>query len=227
VPWIFGQEACTVLSKFTKLKHQLEPYILDLGLNDAAQRGLPLMRAMFLEFPKERTCWDLDMQYMFGDKLLVAPVFDPSQVEYYVPEAKGKWVNLLSGEEQSGGQWYTQQLDYLSLPLLLRPDTVLVMGRESHRFGRNIDEAGMLIIFGDLCQRVQTTIKRRQLGDLIVTASPSSDSNGGCFDIEVQGLKKGAEIEALWIGGGIGLDKLADAGSRRMTTTEAKFALRT
>lgn len=225
IPWIFGQEACTVLSKFTKLKHQLEPYILDLGLQDAAKLGTPLMRSMFLEFPSERTCWDLDMQYMFGDKLLVAPVFDPSRVEYYVPEASGTWVNLLSGEEQTGGRWYTQELDYLNLPLLLRPGSVLVMGQESHRFGGDIEKAGLLVVFGDLRQRSQTIIKRRQAGELTVTVTPSHGSAAPSFEVEVQGVGPGVSVEVLWVGAGIGLNNKTDSGSRGMRTTKSIFTL--
>ena len=80
-----------------------------------------------LEFPKEPGVKDLDMQYMLGDSLLVAPIFrEDGEAEYYLPE--GRWTHLLSGEEREGGRWYKETYDYFSLPLFVRENTLLPMG---------------------------------------------------------------------------------------------------
>ena len=56
------------------------------------------MRAMFLEFPDDPGCLQLDRQYMLGGSLLVAPIFnDEGTVQYYLPT--GKWTNIISGEK--------------------------------------------------------------------------------------------------------------------------------
>ena len=86
-----------------------------------------MMRPMMLEFPEDANCIYLDRQYMLGDALLVAPVFSESgEVTYYVPE--GTWTNYLTGEILDGNRWYTQTFDYFTLPLLVRPNTVLATG---------------------------------------------------------------------------------------------------
>ena len=74
VPWCFDEEACEVLSFFTKLKCSLMPYLFA-GAVNVNLAGEPLMRAMMLEFPEDQTCLMLDRQYMLGDSLLVAPIF--------------------------------------------------------------------------------------------------------------------------------------------------------
>lgn len=131
VPWMFDAEACDVMRKFVKLKCALMPYLYRQAVL-AHEEGIPMMRPMFLEFPKDRACETLDRQYMFGDSLLVAPIFKESgEVEYYVPE--GRWLNLLTGHTVEGGTWQKETHDYFSLPLLVRPGSILAVGSEVNR----------------------------------------------------------------------------------------------
>lgn len=131
VPWLFDDEACDVLRKFVKLKCSLMPYIYRQAVK-AHEEGIPMMRPMFLEFPEDRACETLDRQYMFGDSLLVAPIFKESgEVEYYLP--KGAWYNLLTGTQVEGGGWQKEKHDYFSLPLMVCPGTILAAGAHTER----------------------------------------------------------------------------------------------
>ena len=126
VPWLFDEEACRVLKFFMNWKCRLMPYLYRQAVR-AHEEGTPMMRPMFVEFPEDRCCDTLDRQYMMGDDLLAAPVFKESgQVEYYLPE--GKWVNLLTGAVTEGGKWQKETHDYFSLPLMVRPETILPLG---------------------------------------------------------------------------------------------------
>ena len=70
----------------------------------------------FFDPPDDPTCRYLDMQYMLGDSLLVAPIFRPDgEASYYLPN--GTWRNLLTGETAQGGSWRKEQYDYFALPL--------------------------------------------------------------------------------------------------------------
>lgn len=118
VPWVFDEQAVDVTRKFVQLKQNLMPYILRTA-KDANHNGTPMMRAMLLEFPQDRTCWFLDQQYMFGPDLLVAPVFNAhGTVEFYLPA--GEWINHWTGEKVTGERWVTEQHGFDSLPLYLR-----------------------------------------------------------------------------------------------------------
>ena len=131
VPWLFDDEACDVLRKFVKLKCALMPYLYRQAVK-AHEEGIPMMRPMFVEFPEDRACEPLDKQYMLGDSLLVAPEFKESGgVEYYLPE--GVWVNLLTGTTVKGGRWQKETHDYFSLPLMVRPGSIVAVGQESSR----------------------------------------------------------------------------------------------
>src|SRR5690606_3502850 len=95
VPWQFDEEAVEVTRLFTKLKMRLMPYLAG-AAEQAASSGIPMMRPMVLEFPDDRSGFDADTQYMLGDALLVAPVFDAAgDVEYYLPA--GAWTSLIDG----------------------------------------------------------------------------------------------------------------------------------
>jgi len=131
VPWLFDEEAVEVLRKFTKLKCSLMPYLFARA-QEARNKGTPLMRAMMLEFPEDPTCDYLDRQYMLGESLLVAPVFsDDNTVSYYLPT--GRWTNFFTGETISGPDWVREMHDFMSLPLMVRPNSVIAVGNQQDR----------------------------------------------------------------------------------------------
>lgn len=118
VPWLYDEEAVDVLRFFTRLKHRLMPYLWAKAV-EAHRCGVPVMRAMHLEFPDDPACDSLDRQYMLGEAILVAPVFSADGVvDYYLPA--GRWTNLLTGEEAEGGRWMREQHSTMSIPLWAR-----------------------------------------------------------------------------------------------------------
>jgi len=127
VPWLFDDEACDVLRKFTKLKLELMPYIYSTAIN-AHETATPVMRAMLLEFPKDKEAYSADTQFMLGENILVAPVFnEEGDVSYYVP--KGEWYGYIDGKvRKSTGEWMEEKHDFLSLPILVREGSVFVSG---------------------------------------------------------------------------------------------------
>jgi alpha-D-xyloside xylohydrolase len=131
VPWLFDDESVDVLRFFSQLKCRLMPYLFD-AARQAHEYGTPVMRPMVLEFPDDPANDTLDRQYMLGDSLLVAPVlsFDGT-VDYYVPA--GSWTHFLTGEAIEGGCWLREQYGFLSLPLLVRPNSAIVVGNNAQR----------------------------------------------------------------------------------------------
>jgi alpha-D-xyloside xylohydrolase len=131
VPWLFDEQAVDVLRFFTRLKCRLMPYLYH-AAGQAHATGVPVMRAMLLEFPDDPTCDYLDLQYMLGDSLLVAPVFSHAgDVAYYLPA--GRWTNFLSGEVAQGPGWLRERHDFMSLPLMVRPNSVIAVGGRDDR----------------------------------------------------------------------------------------------
>ena len=126
VPWLFDDEASVVLKELVELKCSLMPYLYSKAV-EAHTEGVPMMRPMYMEFPGDRSCAPLDTQYMMGDTLLVAPIFNAeSRAEYYLPE--GEWINLFDRRVVKGGTWRTEIHDYHSLPLMVRQNSILPVG---------------------------------------------------------------------------------------------------
>ena len=128
VPWLIDDEASVVTKFFTDLKISLMPYILKMS-EIVYTQGVPMMRPMMMEFPEDPSCLYLDRQYMLGDSLLVAPIFNSDGVaDFYLPE--GKWTSLITGESVVGGSWRSEKHGYTSLPLYVRESSLTQNGAE-------------------------------------------------------------------------------------------------
>ncbi len=126
VPWVYDEEAVDVVRTFTKLKASLMPYLYKTAV-ETSKTGVPTMRAMVMEFPKDKTCPYLDKEYMLGDSFMVAPIFNEEGIgSFYLPE--GTWTDFFTGEKYEGGRWYEQKYDYLHLPLMVKEKSIVVMG---------------------------------------------------------------------------------------------------
>ncbi len=167
VPWLFDEEAVAVLRHFTKLKCRLMPYLYAQALV-TVRTGVPVMRAMFVEFPADPTCLYLDRQYMLGDNLLVAPVFAADGgVTYYVPA--GNWTHFVTGAVKQGPAWVTETHDALSLPLLVRPGTVIAVGNNETRPDYAYADGITLRVYGLADGDVQTVEIPTLDGDVAAT----------------------------------------------------------
>ena len=131
------------------------PYLYS-GAVATSETGIPMMRSMALEFEGDRNCQYLDKQYMLGDKLLVAPIFDESgEVSYYLPE--GRWINYLTGEIAEGGCWREEKHDYLSIPLWVRENSIIQTGVEANRADYAFENNVEMKVFG-LTDRAESVV---------------------------------------------------------------------
>lgn len=126
VPWNFDEEAVDVLRYFTKLKCRMMPYLFSASCN-AGKTGVPVMRAMVMDYPEDMACAFLDCQYKLGDNLIVAPVLrDDGTADFYLPD--GRWTSLIDSRVYEGGRWYREKYDYFALGLFAAQNSILPMG---------------------------------------------------------------------------------------------------
>lgn len=157
VPWLYDEEAVDVARFFTKLKCRLMPYLYGAAV-ETARTGVPMMRAMVVEYPDDPACLYLDRQYMLGDALLVAPVMsEEGEVSYYLPE--GQWIHLLNGDIKEGGRWFHGQYDYFSLPLYVRANSIIAFGQRDDRPDYDFPDGVKLHLFAlQDGKRAETTV---------------------------------------------------------------------
>ncbi len=230
VPWVFDEEAVDALRHFTKLKCHLMPYVYGQAC-EARTAGVPIMRAMFLEFPDDPACDTLDRQYMLGDSILVAPVFSPDGiVDYYVPD--GRWTSVLTGDVVDGPRWVREQHGFLSLPLLARPGSVIAMGKQDGRPDYDFADGVTLRIYGvETAELWEVTIPNLE-GDVALTVTIRRD--GRTLTIDWNGATQTwralligvPSIESVVGGSQVteprGLAVLPDQGSDRITVVLAE-----
>ena len=154
--------------------------------------GAPLQRAMFIEFLEDRTTHTLDMQYMLGPSLLVAPVFTESgEVQTYVPA--GRWYGLIDGFARDGPGYFTETHDFMSMPLLLRPDTAIVTAQEQLPAPGTKRSAAF-----DYTEAV-TVIVNATLKQMDVTLDIPDGRNPGqiAAKVRVSGSMRGVKVEVV------------------------------
>jgi len=101
-PWHYPNIA-PIIRKWLKLRYQLIPYILQQS-EITTKTGMPVLRALILHHPNDKTSRQIDDQYYFGDNMLVAPVMNSeNKRDIYLP--KGTWVHFFTREIFEGERW--------------------------------------------------------------------------------------------------------------------------
>ena len=176
VPWLYDEEAVDVVRTFTRLKASLMPYLYKTSV-DTSRSGVPTMRSMVLEFTRDRNCWYLDKQYMLGDNLLVAPIFNDESVgSFYLPQ--GTWTDFFTGEEMTGGVWTETTYDYLHLPLMVRENSIVALGscddKPDYDYADGVELRVYALADNQECSTV--VYDMQQKADLQVSITKSADT---------------------------------------------------
>lgn len=132
-PWTYGKEAERIARKYLKLRYRLLPYIYSQAVR-SSKTGIPVVRPMVLEFQNDPNTHRLDMQYMFGDSFLVAPITSPAnRTRVYLPA--GDWVDYWTKDLVKGERWLDIEAPLDTLPLWVRAGSIIAMGPETPHTG--------------------------------------------------------------------------------------------
>jgi alpha-D-xyloside xylohydrolase len=122
-PWDYGEDFQDYFRKVVELKYQLMPYVYTQA-KIAAEHGLPMVRALFVEFPEDPGSWAVDNEYLFGTDILVAPVFESNQTEREVYLPPGEWVDYQTDKSYQGG-WHRIGIGEIEAIILVRAGSLL------------------------------------------------------------------------------------------------------
>ena len=117
--WSYGEENYRIMRKYYDVRISMHDYIRDL-YREAHENGSPLIRTMFYEFPEDERCWELQDQYMFGSRYLVAPVLHLNEFERDVYLPAGMWENVNTGERLEGGKTVRVPAPIDEIPVFIR-----------------------------------------------------------------------------------------------------------
>jgi alpha-D-xyloside xylohydrolase len=122
-PWLFGSDADRIVREFAELRYRLIPYLYS-AAHEAHLTGLPVIRAMPLAFPVDRNTYDKDLQFMLGDSLLIAPIYDISDHRsVYIPD--GRWLDYWTGVEQVGGRNIEVTCPLEQMPIYVKAGAII------------------------------------------------------------------------------------------------------
>ena len=103
-----------------ELREKLRPYTRTL-MEEAHEKGTPVMRTLFYMYPQDEKCWDVEDEYFYGPDILVAPILYANQNlrEVYLPEGE-TWVEYATGKKYEGGQTVTATAELDTIPVFLK-----------------------------------------------------------------------------------------------------------
>jgi alpha-D-xyloside xylohydrolase len=118
--WSFGDEAYGILVKILQMRERMKPYLME-QMALATERGEPLMRPLFFDFPRDKSVYDVEDEFLFGSDVLVAPILHEGarRRRVYLPGGVS-WVDCWTGEEHMGGESIDVDAPLSNIPFFKR-----------------------------------------------------------------------------------------------------------
>jgi alpha-D-xyloside xylohydrolase len=122
-PWDYGDAFQNYFRDVINLKYKLMPYVYAQS-KQAAEKGLPMVRALFVEYPQDKGAWLIDNEYLFGSDILVAPIFEEGkkQRDVYLPQ--GQWIDFQTGKSYTGG-WHMIEAGKIESIIMVREGAII------------------------------------------------------------------------------------------------------
>ncbi|KAI5460526.1 glycosyl hydrolases family 31-domain-containing protein [Mariannaea sp. PMI_226] len=121
--WSFGEEVYEICRKYMTIREELRDYTRGL-MKEAHEKGSPVIRTLFYEFPDDAKAWEVEEQYMYGDKYLCSPVLESGQrkMQVYLPKLPEgrKWKTYKGETEYEGGQAVDVECPLDTMPVFVR-----------------------------------------------------------------------------------------------------------
>lgn len=156
-PFSFDEEAQNINRAYLKLKSMLMPYNYTIGYEST--HGLPMVRAMFLEFPQEQSAFTNDSQYQFlwGPHILVAPVYKEQNEKpdcvrngIYLPNPEQVWIDMFTGVKYQGGKiWNNLTTPLWKIPVFIKSGAIIPMTKPNNNPNEVERDVRMFNIYPD------------------------------------------------------------------------------
>lgn len=135
-----------ICRKYLNLRYSMLPYIYS-SVEQSHRTGLPLMRALWIAWPDDARAVTVADEYLWGDHLLVAPVWEAGATRRTAYLPSGKWWDFWSNKPVDGGAEVTREVDLETIPLYVRAGAVIPVGPVRQYAMEPIDEPVTLQVY--------------------------------------------------------------------------------
>jgi alpha-glucosidase len=188
-PWNYGADALANFKKYDELRYRLIPYIYSNAYTQY-KTGMPLMRALVLEYQDDPNTYAIGDQYLFGDNMMVCPVTVKGAQTRTIYLPQGAWFDYWTGKRYSGRQYIHVLTPTDELPLLVKAGSIIPMqSARKYMDEKPVDELTLEIFPSatasqfNLYEDDGTSLKYQQ-GDVALThITTSNDAAGWHLDI--------------------------------------------
>ncbi len=136
-PWNYGEDAERIIKDAIGMRYRLLPYIYS-NVRRVSNDSYTLMRPLVFDFGGDERALCSDIEYMFGDALLVSPVTEGKVTEWttYLPENAAGWYDFYTGTHYKGGRDIVTKVDMTKIPVFAKGGSIVPMGSvKSHSYG--------------------------------------------------------------------------------------------
>lgn len=152
-PWEYSAAFMDDFRRADEMKYKLMPYVYAQA-KDSSERGLPMVRALFVEYPNDPGSWMVEDEYLFGSDILVAPLLEANATgrDVYLPP--GQWIDYQTGKAYSGG-WQNIQAGVIPVVMLVR-DGAVIAHMKLAQSTKDMDWANLdLVVYATNAQTAQ------------------------------------------------------------------------
>ncbi|HMD99042.1 MAG TPA: TIM-barrel domain-containing protein [Terriglobia bacterium] len=123
-PWSYGNRITDINRKSIELRYHLLPYLYN-AFHEASETGIPVMRALLLDYPDDATAVDQNQEFLFGDDLLVAPVLKDGEITWDVYLPRGEWYDYWTDQRTTGPKHVTVSAPLDRAPIFVRSGAIV------------------------------------------------------------------------------------------------------
>ncbi|MBP3040309.1 DUF5110 domain-containing protein [Bacillaceae bacterium Marseille-Q3522] len=126
-PWAFGKDTLASIKKYIELRYRFIPYLYTM-FYFTGQTGLPVVRPLVMEYPRDPETFQCSDEFLFGSQILIAPILRPGQTRRSVYLPEGAWYDFWTEQVYEGGKYHLITADLDTLPIFVKAGTILPFG---------------------------------------------------------------------------------------------------
>ncbi len=133
-PWAFGKNHENIIKKYIELRYRLITHIYNLFYK-SSKIGIPVMRPLVMEYPDDKETYNLSDQFMFGDSLMIAPIYEPDKNKRMVYLPEGEWIDFWSEKTYQGGNYKIIDAPLDKMPIFVKMGSIIPLNGKLNYIG--------------------------------------------------------------------------------------------